>query len=49
MEDFVLRVKCPLDTCSDIEESMVLLGKKRNDPLFLWITITIYRDLSDDL
>ena len=26
MEDFVLRVKCPLDTCSEIEESMVLLG-----------------------
>ena len=26
MEDFVLRVKCPLETCSEIEESMVLLG-----------------------
>lgn len=26
MEDFVLRVKCPLDTCSEIEESMLLLG-----------------------
>tara|TARA_R100000657_G_C4656178_1_gene100189 strand:- start:11 stop:322 length:312 start_codon:yes stop_codon:yes gene_type:complete len=26
MKDFVLRVKCPLDTCSEIEESMVLLG-----------------------
>ena len=26
MEDFILRVKCPLDTCSEIEESMVLLG-----------------------
>ena len=26
MEDFVLRVKCPLDSCSEVEESMVLLG-----------------------
>ena len=26
MEDFVLRVKCPLDSCNEVEESMVLLG-----------------------
>ena len=26
MEDFVLRLKCPIDSCSEVEESMVLLG-----------------------
>ncbi len=25
-DDFMLKVKCPLDSCSDIEESMMLLG-----------------------
>ena len=26
MDDFMLRVQCPLDSCIDIEESMMLLG-----------------------
>ena len=31
MDDFVLRVKCPLDTCSEILESMVLLGDEEQN------------------
>ena len=26
MDDFMLKVKCPLDSCSDVEESLMLLG-----------------------